>query len=345
MGAASVVDIFCGIGGLTHGFVKEGFNVVAGIDVDTSCKYAYEKNNQAEFIGKSLEEVKAEEIKALYPKDSIKILVGCAPCRPFSKYTKKASKEDEWKLVLSFAELIKAVEADIVSMENVPQLEDHEVFNDFTSILKAEGYHVSSNKVECVDYGVPQTRTRLVLFASKKGNIKIINKTHPGKKHRTVRQTIGWLDPIASGQVSSEDPLHRACKLSELNLKRIKITPQGGGWKDWPEELVLECHKKETGKSYSSVYGRMWWDQPGPTITTQCHGLGNGRFGHPEQHRAISIREAALLQTFPMYYKFIDRNTKFSIDCIARHIGNAVPPRLGRVIARSIKKHLKEYYV
>jgi DNA (cytosine-5)-methyltransferase 1 len=341
MWAASVTDIFCGIGGLTHGFVKEDFNVIAGIDVDSSCKYAYEKNNGAKFIDKSVDEITVEEIINLYPENDIKIMVGCAPCQPFSKYTNKESEDEEWQLVGRFAELIRGVQPEIVSMENVPELEEHPIFLEFIDMLEDEEYSYSWSNVECVDYGVPQTRTRLVLFASKFGEIEIIPKTHYPGRQKTVRQAIGDLEPLQAGQASPRDPIHCSSRLSEVNIRRIMSTPPGGGWKDWPEDLLLECHKKETGKSYGSVYGRMAWDEPAPTITTQCNGLGNGRFGHPEQHRAISLREAALLQTFPRYYHFIEPRSKVFFKRLARQIGNAVPPRLGRIIARTIKKHLE----
>lgn len=128
-------------------------------------------------------------------------------------------------------------------------------------------------------------------------------------------------------------------------MLRIKSTREGEDWRCWPEELVLECHKKESGKSFGSVYGRMIWKEPSPTITTEFIGLGNGRFGHPVQNRAISLREAALLQTFPFYYNFIDPKADFSAQRIAIHIGNAVPVRLGQIIAKSIKQHVREHYV
>ena len=131
--------------------------------------------------------------------------------------------------------------------------------------------------------------------------------------------------------------------MSPLNLKRIQHTKEGGSWRTWPEDLILECFKKQSGRSYGSVYGRMKWDEPAPTMTTQCTGLGNGRFGHPEQDRAISLREAAIFQTFPMDYKFFSSVETMNPSIICRHIGNAVPPMLGRVIAKSIKQHLGKY--
>lgn len=341
---SSVVDMYCGVGGMTHGFVQEGFDVVAGIDVDSTCKYAFEKNNNgAKFIEKDLELMTADEITKLYPEYNIKILVGCAPCQPFSKYTNRKTQDSKWTLVRTFAELIKGVRPEVVSMENVPQLEEHRVFEDFVKTLEEEGYHIWHRLVDCVDYGVPQKRTRLVVLASKLGKIKIIRKTHYPKRHRTVAKAIGRMKPIVAGETCSKDPIHRSSSLTKLNLRRIENTPLGGSWKDWPEDLVLDCHKKESGKSYVSIYGRMRWDEPSPTMTTQCNGLGNGRFGHPEQNRAISLREAALLQTFPRKYRFVAPKQPVIIKNIARHIGNAVPVRLGRIIARSIKRHLENH--
>ena len=126
-------------------------------------------------------------------------------------------------------------------------------------------------------------------------------------------------------------------------MQRILSTPENGGWKDWPEELKLECHKKSSGKSYGSVYGRMNWNAPSPTMTTFCTGIGNGRFGHPEQNRAISLREAAIFQSFPDNYEFFAPTEIVSITKASRYIGNAVPPRLGEITAESIINHLEKY--
>jgi len=345
----SVVDLFCGAGALTHGFVLEEFDVVAGLDADESCRYAYQANNAGtRFIHKKLEGVTAEEIAALYPEGHVKILVGCAPCQPYSSYTKKQEDKDgKWKLVPKFADLVCEVEPEIVSMENVPDLatfRDGEVYCAFVDRLKEKGYHVTEYpEVYCPDYGIPQHRTRLVLFASKYGEVKVVPKTHSPDEYRTVWRTIGQLEPLEAGQVSESDSLHRASRLSGLNLLRIRASVPGGTWRDWPEELVAECHKKESGRGYSSVYGRMVWDEPAPTITAQCYGFGNGRFGHPEQDRAISLREAALLQTFPKDYEFVAPGDPIYIKVVGRLIGNAVPVELGRVIAESIKRHLETH--
>ena len=344
----SVVDLFCGIGGLSYGFKNEGFEISAGYDIDETCRYAFEVNNDSKFFTKDISLVSGSEISKLYGDSKIKILVGCAPCQPFSSYTFKDKEKSnhKWALLYQFTRLIKESNPTIVSMENVAQLINFKmapVFKDFVTQLEKFGYFVSYEIVHCPDYGIPQNRKRLVLLASKLGKISLITKTHSSDNYVTVKDTIGKMPKIEDGEVYKKDELHYARKLSPLNKKRIKKTPYGGGWKDWPTELVLDCHKKESGKSYPSVYGRMTWEQPSPTITTHCTGYGNGRFGHPEQDRAISLREAALLQTFPSDYKFFEKGKGFSKVVIARQLGNAVPVQLGQVIAKSIKEHLNQF--
>jgi DNA (cytosine-5)-methyltransferase 1 len=241
--------------------------------------------------------------------------------------------------------VICEVKPDIVSMENVPDLVTYKkgsFYGDFVAGLRRAGYYVKDYpEVFCPDYGIPQYRTRLVLFASRYGEIHIADKTHGPAQYRTVRHTIGHLEPIATGQSSEKDPLHKASRLSDLNLRRIRASLPGGTWRDWNEDLVTQCHRRGSGRGYASVYGRMNWDDLAPTITTQCYGFGSGRFGHPEQDRAISLREAALLQTFPASYQFVEARTPVHFRVVGRHIGNAVPVELGRVIARSIRHHLE----
>ena len=342
---ASVVDLFCGVGGITHGFVQEGFDVVAGIDIDPSCRYAYEKNNPSKFILKDISKLNGDEVTALFPANAVRVLVGCAPCQPFSMYNRLKNNTDKWKLLYQFSRLIDEVKPEIVSMENVPQLATYRssrVFWNFLKVLKNNDYKVSYSVVKCQNYGVPQRRKRLVLLASRLGSdIDLIPETHKPEDYLTVEDTISELNPVKAGESDNVDPLHRARGLSDLNLIRLKATPAGGDWRDWPDELILRCHRKKRGRTFKSVYGRMRWDDLAPTITTQCIGIGNGRFGHPEQDRAITLREAALFQSFPEEYDFIDPEADFSSHKLAIHIGNAVPVRLGRVIAQSIKRHLK----
>jgi len=348
----TVVDLFCGVGGLSHGFFLEGFNVIAGIDNDQSCEYAFVSNNQASYLCEDIFEMDANKIKDLFPQNGIKILVGCAPCQPFSRYNSFVKEEDlddqKWALLLEFGKIIETVQPDIISMENVPQLAKYNkkgVYSKFIKILEENGYNISDTQqvVYCPDYGVPQNRKRLVLLASKLGPIQLIPPLCTPEQYPTVRNAIGNLPPIAAGEAYKNDPLHKSQSLSELNLRRIRAATPGGSWRDWPIELHLDCHKKLDGRTFGDVYGRMKWTEPSPTLTTHCAAISNGRFGHPEQDRAISLREAAILQSFPQDYKFIDPSLKkYSATNIQRHIGNAVPVKLGQAIAKSIKVHLNE---
>lgn len=343
-----VVDLFCGIGGLSYGMKSKGLKIRAGFDLDQTCLYAYETNNEAKFIFKDIRTVRKEEIIPFYSKKSIKVLAGCAPCQPFSSYAFKNKNKDEKKynLLYEFGRLVKDVQPDIVTMENVPAIASFKlqsVLGDFVKTLESEGYYVSYHVVYCPDYGIPQTRKRLVLLASKLGEIELIPPTHRKDNYVTVRDVISNLPPLQAGEECPTDKLHRCRALSALNMRRMEATPYGGSWKDWPEELLLNCHKKEGGKSFGSVYGRMTWEEPAPTMTTLCTGIGNGRFGHPIQNRAISAREAALFQTFPTTYKFFPNEQEVSLTKASRYIGNAVPPRLGEVIAESIKKHIRTH--
>lgn len=337
------VDLFCGVGGLTYGLMKAGIPVVAGIDIDGSCKYAYTHNNNCQFIEKSVEDVTGKEIRKLLQGADIKILVGCAPCQPFSSHRKDKqdrSSHKDWNLLYQFGRLVKEVKPHIVSMENVPELSKEKVFKDFIDTLKSLNYNVNHQIVNVADYGVPQRRKRLILLASRRKEVKLLEATH--KKYVTVKDAIGNLLTVEAGTLNGVDPLHVAPALSDKNMERIRHSVPGGTWRDWPERLILECHKAEKGKSYASVYGRMKWDDLSPTITTQFIGYGTGRFGHPEQNRALTIREGAILQSFPPDYQFLPDDACVQIRKIARHIGNAVPPRLGEIIGQSIINSLSK---
>lgn len=337
------VDLFCGVGGLTHGLIRGGIHVAAGFDIDPSCKYPFEANNPAAFLERDVAKLDSREITPYYEGADFTLLAGCAPCQPFSTYSRSGRNSDyesQWPLVSSFGRLVKKIKPDLVTMENVPQLVDHPVFDRLLKSL--DGYKMWWEVIECVSIGVPQTRKRLVLLASRLGG-EALELARESVQNPCVRQVIGDLPPIQAGESHPDDDLHTASSLSPLNLSRIRASRPGGTWRDWPEELQATCHRKTTGATYPSVYGRMEWDQPAPTITTQCFGYGNGRFGHPEQDRAISLREAAMLQTFPKTYAFAPTGTPIKFNKMGRLIGNAVPVRLGEVIARSLMNHIRAY--
>ncbi|MCH5345598.1 MAG: DNA (cytosine-5-)-methyltransferase, partial [Muribaculaceae bacterium] len=191
-----VVDLFCGIGGLSYGMKSAGFKILAGFDLDKTCKFAYETNTEGIFIHKNIVEVSGEEISSKYSKNAIKVLAGCAPCQPFSSYAFKHKEKDKTKydLLYQFGRLVKEVEPDIVTMENVPAIRSFAlkpVLSDFISLLEVEGYKVWYDVVFCPDYGVPQTRKRLVLLASKFGEIQLLPPTHTKNEYVTVRSAIG----------------------------------------------------------------------------------------------------------------------------------------------------------
>jgi DNA (cytosine-5)-methyltransferase 1 len=340
MADVACVDLFCGAGGLTHGLISEGIKVVAGIDVDEACRHPFEANNAARFINKDVGQLSPKLLNDLFGEAEIRVLAGCAPCQPFSTYAQRYNVvgSPRWGLLYQFGRLVKDVLPDIVTMENVPTVAKHAVFDDFVEALQRLGYHVHQSVVDCSLYGLPQSRRRMVLLASRLGPVELVKPTHRNPK--TVREAIGRLAAISQGSSHPKDSLHTASRLSDLNLERIRVSRPGGTWRDWPKHLVAECHQRETGRTYPGVYGRMDWNEPSPTLTTQFYGFGNGRFGHPEQDRAISLREGAILQGFPKSYSFMPKGAPVHFKALGRMIGNAVPVTLGEVIGQSISAHL-----
>jgi DNA (cytosine-5)-methyltransferase 1 len=323
------IDFFCGAGGLTQGLLDSGIEVMLGIDNDASVGETYEKNNRVPFLCRDLRKLSFSELAPYVPKKGTPLLfVGCAPCQPFSKINKSQGNKQNEDLLLRFGEFVEYFQPDYLVSENVPQITKRDkVFKQFLSLLDENEYHYDYGFIDAKDVGVAQTRRRLVLLASKRH--KIIVPELP-KVTRTVRDVIAHFPPIGNGETHARITNHAAMQLSPLNLKRIKATPKDGGdSRSWPRSLKLECHRNTEG--YTDVYGRMFWDRPSPTLTTRCNSYSNGRFGHPDQDRAISLREAAALQSFPDNYVFYGNKTT-----IAKHIGNAVPPLLGKFLGEYI---------
>ncbi|HEV7433273.1 MAG TPA: DNA cytosine methyltransferase [Pseudorhizobium sp.] len=342
----SAVDLFCGVGGLTHGLSQAMIDVRLGVDIDPASKHPFERNNDAEFLLADVSTLDAATIVEKFVPGTTTLLAGCAPCQPFSTYAQKAKRngkergKDDWMLVERFGSLIEDVQPDLVTMENVPPLLRAPVYKRLLQSLA--DYWVDARVIDCEKIGLPQTRKRLVLVASRLGPI---NLPQFDRKQKSVRATIGELPPIKAGGMDPTDRIHRASALSETNMKRIRASIPGGTWRDWPEDLKAACHIRDTGVTYPSVYGRMEWDEPSPTITTQCFGYGNGRFGHPEQDRAISLREAAMLQGFPRGYLFLHDDEPVSFATLGRLIGNAVPVTLGKEIGSILTEHVAGFSV
>lgn len=339
----AAVDLFCGVGGLTHGLTKAGVKVRLGVDLDPACRHAMEENNSTRFLEADVGSLLPSDILDAFENSDISLLAGCAPCQPFSSYSQSAKREtphEDWELLSSFSNLVLAVRPKLVTMENVPPLRNQQIFKDFVSDLIGAGYFVDFAVVDGREIGLPQRRQRLVLLASLLGPISLPKADKPSV---TVRNIIGDLPPINAGCADPDDPLHTSASLSDLNLKRIRHSRPGGTWRDWPKNLVAVCHTKESGSTFPAVYGRMEWDKAAPTMTTQCYGFGNGRFGHPEQDRAISLREAAMLQSFPKDYSFVPDGVPITFNTLGRMIGNAVPVLLGEYIGEVLVEHVRNH--
>ena len=336
------IDLFCGAGGLTRGLRNAGWDVVAGIDADGAVAETYRHNNPgSRFIHADLRHVGDDSIRDLartIPRREL-LLAGCAPCQPFSKQrrTHGLAKRSDAVLLNEFARLVAALRPGFVLMENVPGIASVPGFSAlrrFTKSLNELGYCCAHGVVNARDFGVPQHRRRYALLAVVNGRSRLPKpqREFSGADALSVRRTIERFPRIQAGESHPGFPNHCAADLTPLNMARIKATPaDGGSRRDWPErlELGLPCHHAN-GVGFSDVYGRMWWDRVAPTLTSRCNSLSNGRFGHPEQDRAISLREAAALQTFPDDYRFF--GTK---NGIARWIGNAVPVALAEALGRA----------
>ncbi|NLR58908.1 DNA cytosine methyltransferase [Chitinophaga polysaccharea] len=339
------VDFFCGAGGVTCGFSKAGIKVLGGIDMDLSCKETYEKNNKgSKFIHKDISKYSPEELETdlgVKPNDDKMVFIGCSPCQYYTIIHTSKDKSAKSKLLLEdFRKFIDYFRPGFIFIENVPGLDTKQgsPLEYFKSFISQIGYAFDDKVVNATAFNIPQNRKRYVLVASRlASDIKVLIPKR--KKIRTVRDSIGKtqsLKPIAAGNKDSTKLQHTSAGLTEINLRRLMKTPLDGGtrlaWKD-DNELQLPCYEGKD-EMFFDVYGRMHWDMPAPTITTKFYSISNGRFGHPEQNRAISLREGAILQSFPTSYRFYHS----SIERIARMIGNAVPPNMAKEIGKLIIK-------
>lgn len=330
------IDFFCGVGGLTRGLLNTGIKVLAGIDIDYTAKETYEKNNPGSvFIPEDVNNIQGKELIKIFGIDRKKsklLFAACAPCQPFSNQNKNKGDWDKRATLLSqFARIVDECKPDFLFVENVPGISKkygNSTYSRFLGVLRKNKYYFDVDVVNAKYYGVPQSRARFMLIATKKGEIKLPAKIYDGKNipFRTVRDAIQKYPPIEAGTENSKYPNHIARNIEPINLMRLKNTPKDGGTREsWPKDLILKCHKFHAG--HKDTYGRMYWDKPAPTLTCKCNSISNGRYGHPVQNRAISIREAAALQTFPDNYVFEGLPTRITV-----HIGNAVPVRVGEVI-------------
>jgi DNA (cytosine-5)-methyltransferase 1 len=335
------LDLFSGVGGLSQGMIKAGFNVVAAIELDKNAAKAYRLNHpEVNVIERDIREVKIAEIKKLLNGKKLDLLAGCPPCQGFSsvrrKNKKKNVQDSRNALIDEYLRFVKGLRPKTILLENVPGLTNYYRFKEFIKELIKLGYEDAANFsiVNMKDYEIPQRRRRLTLVASRLGKINIAEGS---KKKVTVRDVIGNLQKPEN----SEDSLHKIFRThTEKTLERIRLTPSdGGSRKDLPIEFALKCHKKKN-VGFNDIYGRLRWDDYSTTITGGCLNPSKGRFLHPEQDRCISAREASLLQSFPPDYKFpLDVNK----DSLALMIGNSLPPNFSYIQMLNIRSHLEKY--
>ena len=347
-----VFDFFCGCGGTSSGLQSAGMDIAFGLDSDPDAACTFSENfPAARFALTDIQTYRTDALEGLVNRwsDHPLLFSACAPCQPFSQQRRgDLSNEDvRLNIVLHVLRFVKRYRPEFLFVENVPGLKrrsiGRNVFDPLTSALNELGYSIDCGIVRSQDYGIPQRRSRFVLLASRIFRSNFPPKTHgPGTRNpmfATVKDWIWEFPPIAAGETHPTVANHRAAKLSALNLQRIQATPPGGSWTDWPVDLVPDCHKSDF-VGYTDVYGRLKWDAPAPAMTTRCISYSNGRFGHPEQHRAISVREAASLQTFPLDFIFTG-----NLNSQARQIGNAVPTILAQTFGEHTSRRLCESVV
>ncbi|KKR58554.1 MAG: Modification methylase [Parcubacteria group bacterium GW2011_GWC2_40_31] len=341
------IDFFSGAGGLTHGLKVAGIDVIAGIDNDGTCKDTFEKNNAgAIFLEKDITKYLPADLERdlkIQKNDDYMIFAGCAPCQFWSiiRTSKEKSKKTR-NLILDFQEFIEYFKPGFVVVENVPGISSKKgsPMGRFIAALESLGYNVAHDITDMSLYGIPQKRRRFTLLASR---ISPISLPKPTGKRMTVRDVLGIKNgfiKIKAGMADKTDFLHTVAGLSKKNIERLRMTNKNGGDRSaWQNnaKYQLTCYASGEKKFYDT-YGRMWWDKPSPTITTKFFSVSNGRFAHPEEDRAISLREGATLQTFPKNYRFVGT----SVASIAKMIGNAVPPEFAEIIGRQIIKAANE---
>lgn len=341
----TAIDIFAGGGGLTLGLKKAGFQVVAAVETEKYAFSTYKANHpEVRAFKQDIRTIRGESLLQCSPTGKIDLLSGCPPCQGFSALTSKKGEIDPRnQLVLEMGRLVEEIKPKIVMIENVPGLtsKGKKIFNQLLRKLDSLGYLINYEVLQVASYGIPQSRQRLILLAGLGFSVDFPKKTHTkmGEDNllpwKTLREAIGFMpEPVILSDIKdSGGPQHHNWhvirSISSDTLAILKAAQPGESRLKLPLELRPACHK-DRKDGFNNVYGRLSWDQVSSTITGGCTTVSKGRFGHPDQDRTISVREAALLQTFPENYIF---DTPF-IDSVCTIIGNALPCDFAEIIAR-----------
>jgi DNA (cytosine-5)-methyltransferase 1 len=346
------VDLFSGCGGLSLGLEQAGFDVVGAVEIDALAAATYEANHDGKVIRADICDITAKQLRDLSPTGRVDLLSGCAPCQGFCSLTNKQDRDDPRnELLFELGRLIGGLRPTAIFMENVPGLltRGRKIFESFLDRLRALGYQYIFKVVQMADFGIPQYRRRLVLLAGKGFRLPFpiaryarVPRTKSVKPWRTLRDAIyGRPFPHRMNELLKDVgpesvDWHVVRTLQPQTMARLKAATPGLTWLTVDEALRPKCH---TGaySGFTNVYQRMVWDRVSPTITSGCTTPAKGRFGHPDRRRTtISVREAALIQTFPCNYEFATSK----IDAVCEMIGNAVPPRFARAIGRTLYRAL-----
>ena len=350
----TAIDVFAGGGGLTVGLKRAGFRVVAAVELEPHAFSTYKANHpEVKCLKQDIATVAGAALLELAGTARIDLLAGCPPCQGFTSLTAKyKDKEDPRnELVLEMARLTEEIQPRVIMMENVPGLtkKGASLYRQLRVRLQALDYRLTEGILQVADYGVPQFRRRFVLLGGLGFEIALPDATHSGSPTdglapwRTVRDAIvGMPEPVTLAQAKAKGDVERSDwhivrELSAKNIERIKVARAGETWRHIPEHLRPACHRDDY-VGFTNVYGRMEWDRPSPTITGGCTTFSKGRFGHPKADRTISVREAALLQTFPPDYRL---DTPY-MDNVCNMIGNALPCDFSEAISRQCADQLQQ---
>lgn len=334
----NAIDLFCGCGGITQGLKNAGFKVLAGVEFNPAPAAVYQVNHpEVRLFQEDITKLGTEDVISACGNQHIHLLAGCPPCQGFSTIRRKNKSEiisdPRNMLAQDYLRYVKAFMPDTILFENVPGIENYPIFVRVRIVLSSLGYKLDCHIVDFARYGVPQRRKRFVMIGSRVGKIQL---GQGSDKIVTVKDTIGSLEsPEETSDYAHTIYAHNTPRILDM----IRHVPHDGGSRaDLPEKYVLNCHKKE-GIGFKDVYGRLRWDSVSSTITGGCLNPSKGRFLHPEQDRALTVREAAMLQTFPPDYIFPKEISKTELGLM---IGNAVPPRfaqnVGKIIIDALRK-------
>jgi DNA (cytosine-5)-methyltransferase 1 len=337
----TAIDLFCGSGGVTAGLKAAGWRVLAAVDIDPIASGTFQANHpEVHFVQRDISaRATVSELTTVASGVSVDLVVVCAPCQPFSSQNRKRGADPRQQLIVKSLAIVQALKPKIVFFENVPGLISPSyklVLDGVIKRLRKMGYQTRGPEVkDAASLGVPQRRRRCIMVAARSDEqLQKFHETQFVGEPRTVRDAIGDLASLSSGERDPKDPMHRARTHTKIALSRLKHIPHdGGSRKSLPRRLVLKCHKDNSG--FPDVYGRMSWKDVSPTLTTGCTDITRGRFAHPSQDRAITLREAARLQTFDDSYVFQGNASQ-----VATQIGNAVPPKMIKILARGLASAL-----